>query len=286
MKSKIYFLSFADSRMQTAAERIAEQAKQMGVFEDVFVLNETLLGDDFKRKWQQVLQPGVRGFGYWCWKPYIILKTLEKLSDNDILLYCDAGCHLNPKGLTRLLCYFEQLRNDALGIKAFTAHYSLIDVKERRWTKGSIFDFFDCRNKTSVTDSAQIAATQVMIRKCYRSMDFVNEWYDAICKDFALIDDTPSKSKNLSGFIEGRHDQSIFSVLFKLRGGIAFPSKETELGLGGNKDELPIWNIRDRGYKDTRFIARLKRWLKSRKILFKIRFIRLKEKVASFLYNQ
>ena len=34
--------------------------------------------------------------------------------------------------------------------------------------------------------------------------------------DFNLIDDTPSKSKNLKGFIEHRHDQAVFSILCKI----------------------------------------------------------------------
>ena len=282
MKNKIHFLSFADSRMSAATDRIADQAARMEIFDEIHVLNEKHLDNDFCQKWQQVLQPGVRGYGYWCWKPYIILKSLEKLSDGDILLYCDAGCHLNPKGVSRLRYYFDELNKDNLGIKAFEAYYSLIDVKERRWTKGSVFDYFQCRNELSVIDSPQIAATQVMIRKCTNSKAFVKEWYNAICQDFALINDTPSKAKNLSGFIESRHDQSLFSVLFKLKGGVAFPPGETELVLGGKREELPIWNIRDRGYKDTRFTARLKRWLKSRKFLYKIKLIRMREKIEFF----
>ncbi|TLE03345.1 hypothetical protein [Helicobacter japonicus] len=44
-----------------------------------------------------------RGFGYWCWKPYIILKTLEQLENNDILLYADIGCTFHPKYREKLL---------------------------------------------------------------------------------------------------------------------------------------------------------------------------------------
>ena len=30
-----------------------------------------------------------KGAGYWLWKPYIILETLEEIPENDILLYAD-----------------------------------------------------------------------------------------------------------------------------------------------------------------------------------------------------
>lgn len=283
MNNRVCFLSFADSRMSAALERIKSQAKQMGVFDEVIVLNESDLDIDFRERWKHVLQSGVRGFGYWCWKPYIILKVLEKLSKGDILMYCDAGCHLNPDGVNRLVEYFEELKTDKLGIKAFEAYYSLIDVKERRWTKGSVFDYFKCRNLSSVYDTPQVAATQVIVKKCECSDSFVQEWYNSLCCDFSLIDDSPSITKNFSGYIESRHDQSLFSVLFKLRGGVPFPPGETELILGKDKTKLPIWNIRDRGYKDTRFLSRLKRWVKSRRMVTKIKFIRLKEAIMNFI---
>lgn len=42
----------------------------------------------------------------------------------------------------------------------------------------------------------------------------VNEWYELGC-DYHNIDDSPSILKNIDGFIEHRHDQSIFSLLTK-----------------------------------------------------------------------
>ena len=46
-------------------------------------------------------------------------------------------------------------------------------------------------------------------------MSFINEWLDVFYKRFDLVDDTVSKLKNLNGFIENRHDQSVFSLLCK-----------------------------------------------------------------------
>ena len=36
-----------------------------------------------------------RGYGYWLWKSYIIKKTIEKMSDDDILLYLDCGYEID-----------------------------------------------------------------------------------------------------------------------------------------------------------------------------------------------
>ena len=39
-----------------------------------------------------VKQP--RGGGYWIWKSHII-KKINEINDNDILIYLDAGCSIN-----------------------------------------------------------------------------------------------------------------------------------------------------------------------------------------------
>ena len=275
---KKYFISFADSRMSAATTRIAKQAEEMNFFDEIHVMNENDLDEFFFKKWGDVAKVGVRGFGYWCWKPYIILKTLEKMPENGVLLYCDAGCHLNPAGLPRLYDYVDALNHDDLGIKAFYTHFGCIDVRERRWTKGDVFDYFGCRDQKDITDSLQVAATQVFIRKTAASVQFVREWLAAIEEDFSLITDAPSRGKNLRGFLEHRHDQSLFSVLFKLRGGIAFSAEETEVGHSDNREGYPIWDLRDRGYKDMHFWSRVKRWTKGRLLLTKIRWEKLKER--------
>lgn len=275
-KPKIYFISFADSRMAAATTRIAKQAEAMNFFDEIHVMNEADLGEEFRERWKDVMRPGVRGFGYWCWKPYIIRRKLEQLEEGDILLYCDAGCHLNPGGIERLKIYCESLKNDSLGIKAFNAFSGIIDVRERRWTKGDVFEYFSCREQKNITESKQVAATQIILRKCETSINFFNDWLWTIENDFSLIDDSVSKSQNLRGFIEHRHDQSIFSVLYKLRGGVTFSEEETEVSIGKDMSSYPIWDVRDRGYKDKRFFSRLRRWVKAKILMSKIRIEKLR----------
>lgn len=42
-----------------------------------------------------------RGYGYWMWKPYIILDVMSKIPVSDIVLYMDCGSSLNNKGIDR-----------------------------------------------------------------------------------------------------------------------------------------------------------------------------------------
>ena len=273
---KKYFISFADTRMSAAIARIAKQAEEMDFFDEIHVMDETSLEQDFSSRWRHIMRSGIRGFGYWCWKPYIILRLLERIPDDSVLLYCDAGCHLNPAGVNRLNDYINELNGDHLGIKAFPSSCSYAEVIERKWTKGDLFDYFGCRHQKKITDSIQVAATQILFRKNEKSVAFVREWYQIFCNHFYLVDDSRSKAPNLTGFIENRHDQSVFSLLYKSRGGSPLPSGETDAS-NPMRNMYPFWNMRDRGYKDTRFLSRFRRLINAYIHLTKVRIAKIKE---------
>jgi hypothetical protein len=95
---------------------------------------------------------GSRGFGYWIWKPHIILKTLQEIPEDSILLYVDVGCHLNPCGKKTFHEYIEEAdKKDILCVN--------IGLSEKNYTKGDVFHFFNFRNNKDITDSGQMAGT-------------------------------------------------------------------------------------------------------------------------------
>ncbi len=267
----LVFVSFADSRMAAAIERIRKQAEAMGVFDEIYVWNEHDLDDSFREKWAHLLNPGVRGYGYWIWKPYVIHKILSTLPEDSVLLYCDAGCHLNPKGIDRLRFYIDELNKTDLGVKAFNTSYPLLDVVEKRWTKGDLLDYFNCRHNKAITDTLQLAATHILFKKCSASLSFLARWQKVWDDDMSLVDDSYSQSPNFPEFIEGRHDQSIFSVLYKLSGGTALPATETMPTDDIDKTKHPILAVRDRGYKDKRLFSRIKRYIKAKLFMRKVK---------------
>ena len=110
---KKIFLSFASSNLHRSLSRIKKEAIDMGVYDRIQILTEIDLDYDFKTRFKQYLTFGSRGYGYWCWKPQIILQTLANMDDGDILQYTDAGCRLNIKGRNRLNDYFEMASSSA-----------------------------------------------------------------------------------------------------------------------------------------------------------------------------
>ena len=210
MEGKKYICSFADKRLNLTLKRFGEQAKQMNVYDGIFLYTEDDLESDFYRHFKDKFN--LRGFGYWVWKPQVILQTLDKMQYEDILQYTDAGCHLNPNGLDRLNDYFEITGKSAKGVLSF---YMKGVNKEKEYTKGDLFDYFEIRNKKKY-HSRQIASTVLFVKKTKDSMELIKRWQQVYYDDFSLVDDTPSRSPNFDEFIENRHDQSVWSILLKL----------------------------------------------------------------------
>lgn len=221
-----YLVSFADKRLQRSLDRLSIQAREINFFDKLFIMNETNLSSDFKYTFKNKLIKGSKGYGYWCWKPEIILNILDKINYGDCLLYIDAGCHLNSSGKNRLKEYFDLLMKEDKGIIVFQANKpnknnsiikydgrKLRNLRNYKWIKGDIFDYFKMRNNIEIINSQEINGGVILIKKCNYSISVISEWKKIILENFNFIDDTPSLTKNLPGFIENRHDQAIWSLL-------------------------------------------------------------------------
>ncbi|GHV54379.1 hypothetical protein FACS1894216_14280 [Synergistales bacterium] len=186
----------------------------MNFFDEVFLFDENKLSVEFTEHFADKFK--LRGAGYWCWKPQVILLSLEKLNEGDVLMYADAGCDFNPVGIKRLEEYFDMAEKNVSGIICFSLCFSRGEsCPEKNWTKGDVFDYFGARFDEKFTESGQIAATVILVRKSAETIAFIKKWLDVFWDHFDLVDDSPSVSPNIKGFIENRHDQSIFSILAK-----------------------------------------------------------------------
>ncbi|NDV69777.1 hypothetical protein [Dysgonomonas sp. 25] len=248
--------TFANHFITRGFPRFKEQAESMDVFDEIIFYSQKDLGKDFRAKYGRHLYPYSRGFGYWSWKPYLILKALELLEEGDILLYTDLGCFFNPNGRKRMMEYYDMVEKSPIGILGFRSYEKSYNgmpentYYEYQFTKGDILDYFGVRNDESYTQTTQFEAGIIFIRKNPQSVLFFKEWLDAIYADTSLITDQPSRSPNLEGFVENRHDQSLYSILAK-KHKIAEVSTNELFPIGQNWDLLtdyPIWAMRDMHY--------------------------------------
>lgn len=71
----------------------------------------------------------------------------------------------------------------------------------------------------------------------------IRDWLHVFYDHLHLADNTPSASPNLPGFVENRYDQSIFSILCKLRGITTLDGSKT---YAENWEQLSLFPFQDR----------------------------------------
>jgi hypothetical protein len=214
MLSKNFFISFGNQRYYNSINRIKNEAESFNIFDNIVVYNDENLKNIFPEFWSahgNFINNNNRGYGYWIWKSFLVLKTLESMNENDILVYADAGCELNNNGINRLKEYFEIVKNSNYGILSFELIHP-----EKQWTKMDLFNELDM-NTYEHLNNRQLMATSFILKKCDHTMKLVGEWYK-YSSNYHLIDDSNSNAKNDDMFCEHRHDQSIFSLIRKKYG--------------------------------------------------------------------
>ena len=237
---KINFISFGNKIYYKSLNRIENEVAKFNLFNDIIIVRDQNLKNDdlYKEFWlkhKNFIESNRRGYGYWIWKSYIILKQLEKMNNNDVLIYADAGCQMNINGIDRLLNYIDIVQKSDYGILTFQMCHL-----EKTWTKMDTIKFIlnDDNKFTEIINTGQIIATTMIIKKCEHAIKLINEWYNTL-NNYHLLDDSKSTQSNDNTFREHRHDQSIFSLLIKKYGGEIIPD-ETWYTNWNDGNKIPI----------------------------------------------
>jgi len=193
-----------------AVKRLTTQVENLQLFNHIIGYTDANLRKDSKfwPQHQEFITANKRGYGYWLWKPYLILKTLSKMEEGDVLLYADCGCEISTSKKTEINGLLQDVNEDLL--------YASYADTEIVWSKIDLISYFRQRYQISNVDlnSRQFQASTIMCKKCPLVMKIVNKWYKLAC-NYHFLDDSSSLLTNNPSFREHRHDQSIFSLLCK-----------------------------------------------------------------------
>lgn len=138
------------------------------------------------------------GDGLWLWKPYIIYNNLKNLAENDWLIYIDSAM-ICVRDLTRLIPRIDQ---------DITAFY--LPFLEKDYTSSSVLESCGDIEKNGL----QISASLIILRKSKQSLEFCSKWLEW-CADYTSLSGGISKEYIEESKCFHRHDQSLFSILFK-----------------------------------------------------------------------
>jgi hypothetical protein len=124
LKEKLHLLTFS-SKGYSNPERFLNQATQSGFFETVSVFSNDDIAQLVRAKHLHFLIWKKRGFGFWIWKPRVILKKLGTIPESEYLVYLDQGFHINASGALVLDGYIAELQKSNSWIGVFSAgeHY-------------------------------------------------------------------------------------------------------------------------------------------------------------------
>jgi hypothetical protein len=204
-----YFgLTFSDEKYIRTRQRYVAEMEATQVFSKVFSFGPQDLAAEFVRTHSEFIKNNPRGYGYWIWKPHIILKVLEMMNDGDILVYGDAGNEMKGSKDECLQC-FNLVTNIKHKVRIVAARthrifpYVKMDLYFRFRFYGLIYAF--CK---------MIEPGRIVIEKNDSTINFVKEWNELCQGDYRNIDDSRSILPDFPGFVEHRHDQSVFSLLF------------------------------------------------------------------------
>jgi hypothetical protein len=235
----IHLITYGDNKYSESKKRIYNQAKSLGWFDAITLYSPEDLDEEFKEKFKDILELP-RGGGYWIWKPYIIKKHMDMISDNDILIYIDAGCYINPAGVKRFNEYIEMLNNREEGCISF----QMSQHKEKAWTTKEIFEHFNINNDSDdILETGQIMATIKMFKKNANAVNIVSAWLNALYRNPLVFTDHYNKNNQCDGFIDNRHDQSVCSIICKLYKTIVIEDETYfENGFGDEVSlKYPLW---------------------------------------------
>ena len=280
--NKIILLSFASDDLNKSIYRFKKQAEETKFYDEIRVMTYTDLDTSFKQLLKKHISNGKKkGFGYFMWKPYLVKKILEEINYGDVINYMDIGFHILKENRKKFEDYLNFIYEKNNWILTFQYHSRIYEKfynisfpsrEERKYSKGDLLDFFGFYNKSLITETPQYMAGCFFVKKTKNSMSFINEWLDIFYKRFDLVDDTVSKLKNLNGFIENRHDQSVFSLLCKKYNLESFSAYECDWAYLNNErtwihnKESPFLAKRDLKYNIfKRFYNRQKRTLRRKK---------------------
>jgi hypothetical protein len=199
----IHFITFANtSYMRT--DRILQQAQDLNIFNTIQSFNEYDI-PEFIKKHSNFIKTHKDGYGKFIWKSKIIHDKLLKIKDNDILLYCDAGVHINNKGRKRFLEYLDMLKeNEIITFLTSPLFQANLFVKN-----DAVMYYYPEFN-----DEMQryLYAGVMLIKKTEKTLSLLSDWLH-LCEIYNFLDNSKSvKYPDIPCFDGQDGDNGLFAL--------------------------------------------------------------------------
>lgn len=198
---KKIFITYGNGIYYDSIVRQKKMAEKTGLFDRIILYTDKDLPQEITN---HELMSYKRGGGYWLWKPYIILKTLTELAEeDDIVVYSDGGNEVFADPLWNT--YFDLLKNNNALLFKYWGRMG-------QWTRRNLLESFEphCHNLHKMH---QICDGLSIWNK--KAIPIVREWYDIMRQHPEFVVDVAEDMKGgeRKEFEEHRHVQSVLSCV-------------------------------------------------------------------------
>lgn len=218
---RVVHVNFADGCCEAEQKQSSETALVFGADESR-PLRGDFLDDDFKQRNHALLtfnrtpeltqhKTPTGKIGYYVWKAYVVLKTLEDPSlpwDTTVVAWTDAGIHFVGDMKPLIQKYLRT--SDVAATRT--------PMLEGDFSKRDAFLLLDADYQT-IIETNQVATGFILLRKTQLAINFARQWLRA-CEDPRIMTEEPSVlgAPDYFTFKNNNDDQTAFSLLFKKHG--------------------------------------------------------------------
>ena len=201
-----------------------KSALEKGGFDVCIAFNETSLDEEFVDRNEQLMKAAT-GAGYWVWKPYIVLKTIFAMNDDDVMFYNDVTGIFIKSMDPGHFCIMDEQDMD-IGLFQVTSKIEIEIFKffklfkdhnvncEEKYSKADawILMGMDRKNK-KISQTGQLLSGFILARKTFRAIQFFSMWY-TYNQDERIVSNKKSHFEHESDlFVGNRNDQTVLSLL-------------------------------------------------------------------------
>ena len=233
---KIY-CAYGDEKFHEKLLVTEETAISVGKVDKFYAFRRNDLNvDNFLENNKEILsqQPGG---GFWAWKPFVILQTMKKVDDGDIVIHTSTGM----KVLENLDPLFEITRHAKDQRMFFSASLIYGTHRHSEYTKRDCFIVMGL-DEPKYWESRMLHAAYCVFMKTRDNIDFLKEFLKYTTNKRAIWDTIPAMPppdgvSNLPDFREHRFDQAILSLL-SVKYGRELYREPSQFG-NNEKDKFP-----------------------------------------------
>ena len=248
----VTFHTFGDGAIsfRLASNRLARQAIKSGEFKTVISWNLSKLvsaSPSFQSHLEWILE-NPRGLGLWIWKPYVLLESLNRSAEGDVVVVLDSGCHLNLNDYSKLRLreYFKMtIQAGGVFMQLVDGEFEIEDLTDEAWTKLETLDFLDESGILRKTN--QIQSGIIFLKNDDAGRAFAQEWLERCTQNnYQLLRNPKFGCNQESKFREHRWEQSILSLIVKAKTFILLSDETYFAPNWSNGTTFPIWATRNR----------------------------------------